>query len=33
MDLDGLVSSIAYVHAELILVHPFREANGRLSRW
>jgi cell filamentation protein len=27
------VSRIALVHAELILVHPFREGNGRLARW
>ena len=24
---------IAEVHAELLLVHPFREGNGRLARW
>ena len=33
MDLDRLVDAIARVHAELVLVHPFREGNGRLSRW
>jgi cell filamentation protein len=27
-----LVEAIAIVHVELILVHPFREGNGRLSR-
>lgn len=27
------ISRIAAVHAELILVHPFREGNGRLARW
>lgn len=31
--LDQLIDSIARVHAELVLVHPFREGNGRLSRW
>jgi len=25
--------SIAIVHAELLLIHPFREGNGRLARW
>lgn len=29
---DQLVEAIATVHVELILVHPFREGNGRLSR-
>lgn len=24
---------IAAVHAELLLIHPFREGNGRLARW
>lgn len=24
---------IAKVHAELLLIHPFREGNGRLARW
>jgi cell filamentation protein len=24
---------IADVHAELLLIHPFREGNGRLARW
>ena len=33
MVLDRLVAAIARVHAELVLVHPFREGNGRLSRW
>lgn len=28
-----LVTAIALVHAELLLVHPFREGNGRLARW
>ncbi|SFE51200.1 Fic/DOC family protein [Paracidovorax wautersii] len=29
---DVLVSAIAVTHVELILIHPFREGNGRLSR-
>lgn len=29
---DALVEAIAVCHVELILVHPFREGNGRLSR-
>ena len=29
---DRLVEAIAVVHVELILIHPFREGNGRLSR-
>jgi cell filamentation protein len=24
---------MAEVHAELLLVHPFREGNGRIARW
>ena len=24
---------IAEVHAELLLIHPFRDGNGRLARW
>ena len=24
---------VAEVHAELLLIHPFREGNGRLARW
>jgi len=24
---------VAAIHAELLLVHPFREGNGRLARW
>ncbi len=27
-----LVNSIAVIHVELIVIHPFREGNGRLSR-
>lgn len=29
---DELVQAIAEVHVEFILIHPFREGNGRLSR-
>jgi cell filamentation protein len=29
---EGLVEAIAVSHVELILIHPFREGNGRLSR-
>jgi cell filamentation protein len=28
----GMARALAEVHAELILVHPFREGNGRLAR-
>jgi cell filamentation protein len=31
--LEEVALSIAKVHAELLLIHPFREGNGRLSRW
>ena len=29
---DEVVKAIAVTHVELILIHPFREGNGRLSR-
>lgn len=29
---DEVVNAIAVTHVELILIHPFREGNGRLSR-
>ncbi|WP_428101098.1 Fic/DOC family protein [Candidatus Rariloculus sp.] len=32
MSEDQLTEAIAIVHVELILIHPFREGNGRLSR-
>ncbi len=32
MDEIALVDAIAKVHIEFILVHPFREGNGRISR-
>lgn len=32
LDDAALADAIAFVHVELILIHPFREGNGRLSR-
>lgn len=32
MDDEQLIAAIATVHVEFILIHPFREGNGRLSR-
>lgn len=32
MDDDVLAEAIAICHVELILIHPFRDGNGRLSR-
>lgn len=32
MDEEQLITTIAITHVELILIHPFREGNGRLSR-
>ena len=32
MDDARLLSALARTHAELILIHPFREGNGRLTR-
>ena len=29
---DEVISALAAVHTELILIHPFREGNGRLAR-
>jgi cell filamentation protein len=29
---DALIKAMAIVHVEFILVHPFREGNGRLAR-
>jgi len=31
--LGEVARCIAEVHAELLLIHPFREGNGRLARW
>lgn len=30
--LDELVKALAAVHTELVLIHPFREGNGRIAR-
>lgn len=32
-DLCEAAAGIARVHGELLLIHPFREGNGRLARW
>lgn len=32
MDEARLISALARVHAELVLIHPFREGNGRCAR-
>lgn len=32
MDIDTLAESIGIVHVEFILIHPFREGNGRMGR-
>ena len=29
---DGISNALAIVHVELVLIHPFREGNGRLAR-
>jgi len=31
-DLGDIVHALAVVHTELILIHPFREGNGRAAR-
>ncbi len=31
-DLDSLSRSLAVVHGELVLIHPFRDGNGRCAR-
>jgi cell filamentation protein len=31
-DVDELAAGLAEVHVELVLIHPFREGNGRVSR-
>jgi cell filamentation protein len=33
MQLEGLAMALAVVHVDFILIHPFREGNGRLGRW
>ena len=30
--LDEVIKALAIVHAELLLIHPFREGNGRVAR-
>ncbi len=30
---ENVARSLAEVHSELLLVHPFRDGNGRLARW
>ena len=30
--LDKVIEAIAIIHVELVLIHPFREGNGRVSR-
>lgn len=32
MDDERLIRALARTHAELVLIHPFREGNGRLAR-
>lgn len=32
-DLGKVSESLAVVHSELLLIHPFREGNGRIARW
>ena len=31
--LNVVAKKVAEIHAEFLLVHPFREGNGRLARW
>ncbi len=31
-ELDKIVEALAVTHCELVLIHPFREGNGRLAR-
>ncbi len=32
-NLQAATEDLAIIHAELLLIHPFREGNGRLVRW
>lgn len=31
--IETVAERLAIVHAELLMIHPFREGNGRLARW
>jgi cell filamentation protein len=31
--LERVAEDVAAVHADLLLIHPFRDGNGRLARW
>ena len=31
--IERVLTDVAEVHAELLLIHPFREGNGRIARW
>jgi cell filamentation protein len=31
--LETVTEAMALVHADLLLIHPFRDGNGRLARW
>lgn len=31
-NLEGVLEALAITHCELVLIHPFREGNGRISR-
>lgn len=31
--LPQVADAMAHIHAELLLIHPFRDGNGRLARW
>lgn len=33
MELEQLAITLSEVHGEFILIHPYREGNGRLGRW
>lgn len=32
-DIEDVCHAMAVVHAELLLIHPFRDGNGRIARW